>query len=105
MMDLFITNMYLFTSQDINCLELWLLVDYCDIFISHLDYYSDGTHSSFWYGLKCTPLEVYLSNPDVKDNAPIFKLNFIFHLFELVLGNRWILLKFFLAPTVQDSTE
>ncbi len=44
---LFLTNMQIFTSQDIiNGLE-WcgLLVDYCDVFISCLDSHSDGTHS------------------------------------------------------------
>ncbi len=42
MIDLFIINMWLFTSQDIN---LWSLVDYWDVFISCLDSHSDGTHS------------------------------------------------------------
>ncbi len=46
-MDLFLTNMQLFTSQDfIAGLEsCGLLVDYCDVFIRCLDSYSDGTHS------------------------------------------------------------
>ncbi len=46
--NVFLTNMQLFTSHDIN---LWtgvvffcLLVDYCDVFIC-LDSHSDGTHS------------------------------------------------------------
>ncbi len=42
MMNLFITNMQLFTPQDFKC---GLLVDYCDVFISCLDSHSDGTHS------------------------------------------------------------
>ncbi len=37
MMDLFLPNMQRFTSQDVN----WLLVDYCDVFISCLDSHSD----------------------------------------------------------------
>ncbi len=46
-MDLFLINIQLFTSQDINW---WtgvcgLLVDYCDVFISCLDSHYDGTHS------------------------------------------------------------
>ncbi len=41
MMDLFLTNMQLFISQEVN----WCCVDYCDAFISCLDSHSDGTHS------------------------------------------------------------
>ncbi len=41
MMDLFLTNMQLFTSQDIN----WWTGGDCDVFISCLDSHSDGTHS------------------------------------------------------------
>ncbi len=41
MMDLFLTNMKLFTKQDI---DWWIRVDYC-VFISCLDSHSDGTHS------------------------------------------------------------
>ncbi len=44
MMDLFLTNMQVFTSQDVNRL-CGLRVDYCDVFISCLDSHSDGTHS------------------------------------------------------------
>ncbi len=46
-MSLFFTNMQLFTSHDINWWMEWcgLLVDYCEVFISCLDSYSDGTHS------------------------------------------------------------
>ncbi len=53
MMDLFLIcyyNMRDFASQDINwwsCL-CGLLVDYCDVFISCLNSYSDGTHSQRW---------------------------------------------------------
>ncbi len=41
MMDLFLTNTQLFASQEL----CELLVDYCDVFISCFDSYSDGTHS------------------------------------------------------------
>ncbi len=46
MMDLYLTNIQLFSSQDVN-IDEWcgLLVDYCDVFISFLDSHSDGTHS------------------------------------------------------------
>ncbi len=45
-MDLFFTNMQLFTSKDVNWWTvMWgLLMDYCDVFIC-LDSHSDGTHS------------------------------------------------------------
>ncbi len=53
--NLFLTNMQLFTSQDVDWMLSGLLVDYSDVFISCLDSHSDGTHSlqgihwlSFW---------------------------------------------------------
>ncbi len=43
MMDLFISNMQLFT---ITLMTWWTrLVDYCDVFIRHLNSHSGGTHS------------------------------------------------------------
>ncbi len=45
MIDLFLTNMQLFTSQNVNWWSCGLLVDYCDGFISCLDSRFDGTHS------------------------------------------------------------
>ncbi len=47
MMDLFLLNMQLFASQDVNWHLEWcgLLVDYCNVFVSCLDSHSDGTHS------------------------------------------------------------
>ncbi len=42
MMDLFLPNTQLFTSQDVTDI---LDVDLCDVFISCLDSHSDGTHS------------------------------------------------------------
>ncbi len=41
-MDLFLTNTQLLVSRDVNW---WTGVDYCAVFISCLDSYSDGTHS------------------------------------------------------------
>ncbi len=67
MMDLFLTNTHLFTSQYINW---WtgLLVVYCDVFISCLD--SDGTHSLHrihWWSI----------SPNIFRwrNKPIYSLN------------------------------
>ncbi len=46
LMDLFLTNMQLFYLQTLSeRLDCGLLVDYCDVFISCLDCYSNGTHS------------------------------------------------------------
>ncbi len=47
-MDLFLTNMQLLASQDVNWWTGLLVVcgvDHCDVFISCLDSHSDGTHS------------------------------------------------------------
>ncbi len=45
MMDLlFITNMQLFTLQDIYLMD-WYHVEYCEVFISCLDSHPGGTHS------------------------------------------------------------
>ncbi len=46
MMDFFITNTVLFTSQDVHWWTgvMWNTYDYCNVFISCLDAHSDGTH-------------------------------------------------------------
>ncbi len=46
-MNLLITNMQLFPSQDVTegLKKCELLVDCCDVFISGLESHSDGTHS------------------------------------------------------------
>ncbi len=44
LMDLFLTNMQLWASQDVKLMD-WSGVDHCDVFIRCLDSHSDGTHS------------------------------------------------------------
>ncbi len=46
-MHLFLTNVQLLSSQDVNWWTgvVWIIVDYCGVFISCLDSHSDGTHS------------------------------------------------------------
>ncbi len=47
LMDSFVTNTQLFTSQDVNrwMWDVWITCGFCDVFISCLDSHSDGTHS------------------------------------------------------------
>ncbi len=70
MMDLFITNTQLLSSQDVNVwtgvawILVELLVDYYDVFISCLNSHSDGTHSlqSIHWWCNATFLQIWWRN-------------------------------------------
>ncbi len=63
MLDLFLTNMQVFTLQDI---DLWTGVDYYDVFISCLDSHSDGTHSLQRIRWWASDVMLHFSKSDVK---------------------------------------
>ncbi len=63
MMDLFLTNTELFTSQVIK----WC-VDYCGVFISCLDSHSDGTHSLQRIHCWATDAMLHFSKSDEEKN-------------------------------------
>ncbi len=62
MMDLF---QFLY-SQNVND---WIGVDYCDVFISCLDYHSDGTHSLQRIHCWDTDAMLHFSKSDEETNS------------------------------------
>ncbi len=68
MMDLFITNMQLFASQDINDINWWTGA-LCIIVMFLSDSHSDGTHSLQSIHYWDTDAETHFYKPDEETNS------------------------------------
>ncbi len=87
MLDLFLANTQLFSSQDMNWWTgvVWITVDFCEVFISCLDSHSDGTHSLqsiHWWasdGMIITPELFWWRNKLILDSLRMSTFSANFH--------------------------